>query len=89
VLIQRITIIGTGLIGTSVGLALRSAGFTGTITGADADAAQADTALQMHAVTEIVRGQEKTLASAANSGVVVLAVPVSPSWTGCRSSPPS
>jgi prephenate dehydrogenase len=75
-LIQRITIIGTGLIGTSVGLALRSAGFTGTITGADADAAQADTALQMHAVNEIVRGQEKTLASAANSDVVVLAVPV-------------
>jgi prephenate dehydrogenase len=75
-LIQRITIIGTGLIGTSVGLALRSTGFAGVITGCDADAAQADAALQMHAVSEVVRGQEKTLASAANSDVVVLAVPV-------------
>ncbi|HXB61786.1 MAG TPA: prephenate dehydrogenase [Acidobacteriaceae bacterium] len=75
-MIQRITIIGTGLIGTSVGLALRSAGFTGVITGCDADAAQADAALGMRAVSEIVRGQEKTLASAANSDVVVLAVPV-------------
>jgi prephenate dehydrogenase len=75
-LIQRVTIIGTGLIGTSVGLALRSTGFSGTITGCDADAAQADAALEMRAVSEIVRGQEKTLASAANSDVVVLAVPV-------------
>jgi prephenate dehydrogenase len=75
-LIQRITIIGTGLIGTSVGLALRSTGFAGVITGCDADAAQADTALQMRAASEVVRGQEKTLASAANSDVVVLAVPV-------------
>jgi prephenate dehydrogenase len=75
-LIQRITIIGTGLIGTSVGLALRSMGFSGTITGCDADATQADAALEMRAVSEIVRGQEKTLASAANSDVVVLAVPV-------------
>lgn len=75
-MIQRITIIGTGLIGTSVGLALRSMGFSGTITGCDADATQADAALEMRAVSEIVRGQEKTLASAANSDVVVLAVPV-------------
>jgi len=84
-LLQRITIIGTGLIGTSVGLALRqgatrTAGdalrFSGKIIGCDADAAQADTALQMGAVDEVVRGQEKTLAAAANSDVVVLAVPV-------------
>jgi prephenate dehydrogenase len=75
-LIQRITIIGTGLIGTSVGLALRSMGFSGTITGCDADATQADAALEMRAVSEIVRGREKTLASAASSDVVVLAVPV-------------
>lgn len=84
-MIQRITIIGTGLIGTSVGLALRSGAartaddasrFRGKIIGCDADAAQADTALQMGAVDEIVRGQEKTLAAAAHSDVVVLAVPV-------------
>ncbi len=84
-LIERVTIIGTGLIGTSVGLALRSSAartagdasrFSGKIIGCDADAVQADAALQMGAVDEIVRGQEKTLAAAASSDVVVLAVPV-------------
>ena len=31
--IERVAILGTGLIGASVGLALRSHGFTGSITG--------------------------------------------------------
>ena len=31
--IERIAILGTGLLGTSVGLALRESGFKGTITG--------------------------------------------------------
>jgi len=75
-LIQRITIIGTGLIGTSVGLALRSNGFSGVITGCDANPVEADAALRMHAVSEVVRDEVKTLASAKNSDVVVLAVPV-------------
>jgi prephenate dehydrogenase len=33
--IQQITIVGTGLIGGSLGLALRQAGFSGTIVGCD------------------------------------------------------
>ena len=32
-MINRIAILGTGLLGTSVGLALRASGFTGEITG--------------------------------------------------------
>jgi prephenate dehydrogenase len=32
-MIERIAILGTGLLGTSVGLALRGAGFEGAITG--------------------------------------------------------
>jgi len=75
-LLKRITIIGTGLIGTSVGLALRSAGFAGVITGCDANADEADAALRMGAVNEVVHDEVKTLASAKNSEVVVLAVPV-------------
>jgi len=34
-MIKRITIIGTGLIGSSIGLALRAAGFEGEINGLD------------------------------------------------------
>ena len=75
-MLKRITIIGTGLIGTSVGLALRSAGFAGVITGCDANADEADAALRMGAVNEVVHDEVKTLASAKNSEVVVLAVPV-------------
>ncbi len=32
-MIERITILGTGLIGASIGLGLRAAGFAGEITG--------------------------------------------------------
>ena len=32
-MIERIAILGTGLLGTSVGLALRAAGFRGSIVG--------------------------------------------------------
>ncbi len=73
---KRITIIGTGLIGTSVGLALRSSGCSGVIAGSDANAAEADAAARMGAVHEALHSEEKTLASAKNSDVVVLAVPV-------------
>ncbi|MDR3734854.1 MAG: prephenate dehydrogenase/arogenate dehydrogenase family protein [Acidobacteriaceae bacterium] len=75
-MIQRITIIGTGLIGTSVGLALRAAGFSGQVSGYDASAAEADEALRMGAVNEALRSEDATLAAAAISDVVVLAVPV-------------
>ena len=36
---ERVAIVGCGLIGASVGLALRRAGFAGKITGVDTNAA--------------------------------------------------
>jgi len=75
-LIQRVTIIGTGLIGTSVGLALHGGKFAGAVAGFDANAAEANAALRMSAVSEVLRDEASALASAAQSDVVVLAVPV-------------
>jgi prephenate dehydrogenase len=43
-MIERIAILGTGLLGTSVGLALRAAGFEGTITGWNRSAEGAESA---------------------------------------------
>lgn len=71
--IQSVTILGTGLIGASVGLALRANGFTGSIAGWDPDAAQRDTALTRGAITV---SADDPLTAAANSDVVVLAGPV-------------
>jgi prephenate dehydrogenase len=48
-MIERISILGTGLLGTSVGLALRAAGFRGSITGWNRGAEQGQTALKMGA----------------------------------------
>ena len=49
-LIERITILGTGLLGTSVGLALRAHGFMGSITGWDRDPKQLQIALNRGAI---------------------------------------
>ncbi len=47
--IRQITIVGTGLIGGSLGLALRHYGFTGTIVGCDKPAVL-DAALKRNAI---------------------------------------
>lgn len=75
-MIKRITIIGTGLIGTSVGLALRSNGFSGQLSGYDASAVEADKALRMAVLSDVVRDEAAVLDAAAESDAVVLAVPV-------------
>ena len=49
--IERIAILGTGLLGTSVGLALRESGFKGSITGWDRDPKQLQIALERGAVS--------------------------------------
>ncbi len=72
-MIERITILGTGLLGTSVGLALRAAGFTGQITGWNRGAEGARTALAMGAVDSIAADPVQ---AARASQVVVLAVPI-------------
>ena len=72
-MIERIAILGTGLLGTSVGLALRAAGFEGSITGWNRSRGQAQTALALGAIDSIV---ESAIATAKASQVVVLSVPI-------------
>jgi prephenate dehydrogenase len=52
-MIERIFILGTGLLGTSVGLALRDAGFRGSITGWNRGAEQGQLALKLGAVDSL------------------------------------
>jgi prephenate dehydrogenase len=72
-MISRISIFGTGLLGGSVGLALRAAGFKGSIVGVNRGPEQARIALEMGAVDSIAADP---LEAARQSQVVVLAVPV-------------
>ncbi len=72
-MIERIAILGTGLLGTSVGLALRGTGFRGSIVGWNRGAEGARTALAAGAIDSIAADP---LQSARESQVVVLAVPI-------------
>ena len=72
-MVERIAILGTGLLGTSVGLALRGARFPGSIVGWNRNRAQAETALAMGAIDSI--GAD-AIATAKASQVVLLAVPI-------------
>ena len=72
-MIERISILGTGLLGTSVGLALREAGFRGTITGWNRSSEQGQIALKLGAVDSLaVDGVDAAQASQ----VTVIAVPI-------------
>jgi len=71
--IERIAILGTGLIGASVGLALRSHGFAGEIAGWDPDSAELAIAKNRDAI-DLVAGDP--VAAARRSDVVVLCGPV-------------
>ncbi len=75
----RVLIIGTGLIGASLGLALKALGpaFGGTVLGWDANPAELATALAMGAVDEAVASAEAVLVPGA-ADVYVLAAPVLP-----------
>src|SRR6202167_4622105 len=72
-MIERIAILGTGLLGTSAGLALRAAGFGGSITGWNRGAEGAQTALSMGAIDAIAAD---ALEAAREGQVVLLAVPI-------------
>jgi prephenate dehydrogenase len=72
-MIERIAILGTGLLGTSVGLALRAAGFHGSMTGWNRSPGGAQTALSMGAIDSIAADP---LQAARESQVVLLAVPI-------------
>src|ERR1700677_1202229 len=72
-MIERISILGTGLLGASVGLALKSAGFRGSITGWNRGADQGQLALKLGAVDSLA-GDGVEAAQA--SQVTVLAGPI-------------
>lgn len=72
-MISRIAIFGTGLLGTSAGLALRAAGFAGEIVGWNRGIEGAQTALDLGAITSIAADP---LQAARESQVVLLAVPI-------------
>lgn len=71
--IERIAIFGTGLIGASIGLALRAHGFTGGIVGWDRLKTEAEIARQAGAIDAVV---ENPLAAAEQSDCILLATPV-------------
>jgi prephenate dehydrogenase len=80
-MIERVTIIGTGLIGSSIGLALRAAGFEGEINGIDSDRQEYLSALNRGAIGE-ARVVERRINSFGepsglrDSDLIILAVPV-------------
>ena len=72
-MIERIAIVGTGLLGTSLGLALRAARFTGSIVGWNRSADGGREALSMGAVDLVATD---ALELARESDVIVLCVPI-------------
>ncbi len=72
-MIERIAILGTGLLGTSAGLALRAAGFRGSIIGWNRSAEQGQTALAVGAIDSVAAD---ALQAARESQVVLLCVPI-------------
>lgn len=72
-MISRIAILGTGLLGTSAGLALREAGYRGAINGWNRGVEGAQTALQMRAIDTIA---SDPIQAARESDVTLLSVPI-------------
>lgn len=74
-MLNRISILGTGLLGTSVGLALRAAGFKGSISGWNRSPEQAQIALRMGAIDSIANDPPE---AARWAQITLLAVPIYP-----------
>jgi prephenate dehydrogenase len=72
-MIERILIVGTGLLGASTGLALRAHGFAGEVAGWDRDVTSLETALQLGAITSTT---QEPLNAAKEADLILLAVPV-------------
>jgi prephenate dehydrogenase len=70
---RRVAILGTGLIGASIGLALRASNFDGKVFGWDKDPAELAIALSRGAIDEAV---EDPIAAAVASDLILLAGPV-------------
>lgn len=74
-MLERIAILGTGLLGTSAGLALRAAGFPGSIAGWNRSPDQAQIALELGAVDSLAKDPSE---AARSSQITLLAVPIYP-----------
>ena len=72
-MIERIAILGTGLLGTSAGLALRAAGFKGQIAGWNRSPEQAQVALRLGGIDSVTADP---LEAARVNQVVLLAMPI-------------
>ncbi len=72
-MIDRILIVGTGLLGASTGLALRTHGFAGEVVGWDRDEAALETALRLDALTSTA---QEPLRAAKEADLILLAGPV-------------
>ncbi len=72
-MIERILIVGTGLLGASTGLALQAHGFAGEVIGWDRDAATLQTALRRGALTSVA---QDPLRAAKHADLILLAGPV-------------
>jgi prephenate dehydrogenase len=75
-MINRILILGTGLIGASTGLALRASGYAGEIAGFDASASELETAQAAGAIDVFARSRADALDFARTADLILLAVPV-------------
>jgi prephenate dehydrogenase len=75
-MMERIFIVGTGLIGASTGLALRAAGFAGRIDGWDTSQLEMGAAVQMGAIDGRAGSREDAMELAQLANLIVLAVPV-------------
>ena len=71
---RRVLLVGTGLIGASVGLALKANGSEGKVLGWDASSVELADAVATGAIDEALASREDVLASEAD--VIVLATPV-------------
>ena len=75
-MIGRVAIVGTGLIGSSIGLALRRAGFAGRITGIDTSAHETAEAVRIGAVDAAFTSAAAGLSACRSADLIILAVPV-------------
>ena len=73
---NEVLIVGTGLIGASIGLALREAGFAGGVTGIDASGDELAAAQKMGAIDHAARSPDEHRAAIQKADVIILAVPV-------------
>ena len=75
-ILNRIVLVGTGLIGASTGLALRRAGFAGRITGVDRSPEEGAEAVRIGAVDYAVVSDYEAMTAVMEADVILLAVPV-------------